>query len=398
MNNTVFLYRALIFALLSAFILSGYLLENIGIQYVSEGGTPLLKIHLYSFIILFLTMFTLLKLGINTYLKSLGELKNAWLLSFVSIFFVIMYGFSQQGLSGMAYLVDTILSPILLVPLLLMLSLKQRKRIIVLLAWLLFINSSIAILEFIRGQNFIEAEFNFDHFRSIAMLNHPLNNALITASLSIILISQTRISPLLYFFIVVISLFAFGGRAALAIFILAIIIKSLPLMLRFTTTGVHTSMLKVSLYQFGIIILVSALAYTLMFTPIGDRILSKLEFEGSAQTRFDVYLLLGYLNFNEWFFGASKEIKDNISFFIGIDIIENYIIAWIMSFGLLGAIPLLLSSFILPLRMVKSMSLNAKITVLTFAIVSISNNALATKTPALLLLSLTLVCLYKRRN
>jgi Sec-independent protein secretion pathway component TatC len=108
--------------------------------------------------------------------------------------------------------------------------------------------------------------------------------------------------------------------------------------------------------------------------------------------------LLEQLSFNEWLMGASDEIKDNLSFFIGIDIIENYIIAWIMSFGLLGAIPLLLSSFILPLRMVKSMSLNAKVTVLTFAIISISNNALATKTPALLLLSLTLVCLYKKRN
>ena len=100
------------------------------------------------------------------------------------------------------------------------------------------------------------------------------------------------------------------------------------------------------------------------------------------------------MDMNEWFFGAGDFLKANLESLLGITVIENYIIGWIFSFGLLGAIPLLISVFLLPIKMVSNMQLNAKIAILTMLFVSITNNALSVKTMALFFIFTILSCMY----
>jgi hypothetical protein len=397
MSSSNLLIKTIILTLLSAFFLGPYLLESIGIQYVSQGGGPLFKIHIYSYFILLmvgLSFFT--GKGIQ-YINALAELKPYWLICLACISFVLIYGLLRQGMSGMAYVVDTLLTPLLIIPLLLMLNTQQKALIIKLLAWLLLLNSLVAILEFSQGSSFIFVDFSsFSHFRSSAFLAHPLNNALITATLAPLLMNKTRVPAVLYFFIVLLSLFAFGGRGAMGIFIIASLVISLPAINTFMTTGVKTSAKKFAFYQLGFFCAALGLVYALLFTPIGDRIISKMHVDNSAQTRFDVFIILESLSIQEWFFGASNQFKENIIYFIGQKTIENYVIGWIVSFGLLGAIPLLISVFCLPIKMVMSMPLNAKMAVMTLFLVSITNNALTVKTTALLLVFITLVSLYRQ--
>ncbi|MEY8252944.1 MAG: hypothetical protein RPR91_11220, partial [Colwellia sp.] len=123
-NNAIF--NVVILIVLTAFFLGAYLLENLGVQYVSEGGTPLLKIHVYSYLIMATVFICLLKFGIKGYVSALGEFKQAWLRAFGCIVFVILYGLYKQGMSGMAYLVDFIFTPLLFVPILLSLTNKQK--------------------------------------------------------------------------------------------------------------------------------------------------------------------------------------------------------------------------------------------------------------------------------
>lgn len=397
MNNSNLLIKTTFLTLFSAFFLGPYLLESIGIQYVSQGGSPLFKIHVYSYLIFLMVALSLFTGKGYQYINCLEALKPYWVVCLTCISFVIVYGLFRQGLSGMAYIVDTFLTPLLVIPLILMLTGEQKAKIITLLAWLLLLNSLIAIVEFSQSSSFIFVEFSsFSHFRSPALLAHPLNNALITATLAPLLMTKTRVPAILYFFIVLLSLFAFGGRGAMGIFIMASIIISLPVIKQFLTQGIKMTQRKFAFYQLAFFCLILALAYALILTPIGDRILSKMSVGNSAQARFDVFLILEQLSFQEWIFGASAQFKSNIELLIGQKTIENYLIGWIVSFGLLGAIPLLISVFCLPIKMVMSMPLNAKVAVMTLFLVSITNNALTVKTTALLLFFITLVSLYRQ--
>lgn len=397
MTDSKNIFRLIVLVVFSAFFLGAYLLESLGVQYVSKGGSPLLKIHIYSYMIMIGVCIFLLKYGFKGYLEVLGNYRSAWLTSFFCISFVICYGLYSQGLSGMAYLVDLIFSPLLFVPLVMSLTRVQKELILRLLAYLILFNACIAILEFAAGQLLIPTDFSdFSYFRSSALLGHPLNNALITASLTMLLMDRTRLSSIMFFFIVLVALFAFGGRGSVAIFLLAFTFMLLPAIKGFLITGIRVSKLTFALYQIGIIVVFIAVVCVLMMTSVGDRIFSKLYVDGSAQARFDVFILLEQLSFNEWLFGANESIKDNIKFYIGVNVIENYLIGWVISFGLFGAIPLFVSVFLLPIKMSLNLDVKATLALSVLFFTSITNNALSVKGIIILLFFLAFSCLLNK--
>ena len=119
MSSSNLLIKTMILTLLSAFFLGPYLLESISIQYVSKGGNPLFKIHIYSYLILLMVGLSFFTGKGTQYINALAELKPYWLICLTCISFVIVYGLLRQGMSGMAYVVDTLLTPLLIIPLLL---------------------------------------------------------------------------------------------------------------------------------------------------------------------------------------------------------------------------------------------------------------------------------------
>ena len=372
---------------LLSFILGGYLLENLGIQYVSDGGSPLGKIHITSYILFFCIGMLTLKKGLSKPLTNLKELRGAWLVSTLSISVVIFYGLFRFGTSGMAYLIDTIVAALLAVYLLSQLKSEHKKKLLRLLAYLLFINAVIAILEFILGKTLVDVSFSsFSHFRSTALLTHPLNNALITAALAPLLMNQTRFPTLLYFTVIFLALFAFGGRAAVGVFLLGTFILIAPKIPAFLTKGIKMTKMRFAALQALTFCAVIFTSLIIIFTPIGSRILSKLHVDGSAQARFDVFIILEQLSPSEWVFGASQELINNIAFYIEIDVIENYLIGWIVSFGLICTFLLIVSCYKLPVKLARNSNIRVSVALIVFIIVSLTNNALTTKTPALLLL------------
>lgn len=394
------IYKVMMFTFLTAFIFGGYLLENLGVKYVSEGGNPLVKIHISTYILTLTVAIFTLRRGINVPLTSLRELRASWLISFLCIVLVIFYGLIRFGTSGMAYLVDTMVAPLLAIYLLSQLSTTHKNKLLTLLAYLLFINSLIAILEFMLGNTLMSAQFSsFSHFRSTALLTHPLNNALITAALAPILMSYTRIPYLIYFTVITLALFAFGGRAATGIFMLGVFILIAPKVPAFIAAGVRVSKMRFAVIQALAFFASIFTILVITLTPIGARILSKLHIDGSAQARFDVFIILEQLSLREWFLGASHSLLENIAFYIQIDVIENYIIGWIVSFGIICTVLLFLSCYKLPLKIALGKSRNsAKIALIVFILVSLTNNALTTKTPALLFLISAMYLVVSRRN
>ncbi|WP_405601089.1 MULTISPECIES: VpsF family polysaccharide biosynthesis protein [unclassified Pseudoalteromonas] len=380
------IYKIMFCVFLLSFILGGYLLENLGIQYVSDGGSSLGKIHITSYILFFCIGMLTLEKGLNKPLANLKELRGAWLVSTLSISVVIFYGLFRFGTSGMAYLIDTIVSALLAVYLLSQLNSEHKKKLLRLLAYLLFINAVIAILEFILGKTLVDVSFSsFSHFRSTALLTHPLNNALITAALAPLLMNQTRFPTLLYFTVIFLALFAFGGRAAVGVFLFGTFILVAPKIPAFLTKGIKMTKIRFAALQALTFCAVIFTSLVIIFTPIGSRILSKLHVDGSAQARFDVFIILEQLSPSEWVFGASQELINNIAFYIEIDVIENYLIGWIVSFGLICTFLLIVSCYKLPVKLARNSNIRVSVALIVFIIVSLTNNALTTKTPALLL-------------
>lgn len=381
---------------ISAFLLGAFLLENIGIQYVSEGGSSILKIHTYSYLSMGAFTFLLFRIGLFNLVKSLNELRKAWLLAIASILAVILYGFMRFGTSGLAYLIDTIFIPLILIPVVYGLSDSAKVQLQALLGYLLFLNSCIAIIEFVLGQSIVAVEIgSFSFFRSTAFLAHPLNNALITASLTPIVMRYTKIPVALYVSVVVLGLFAFGGRAALGIFLLGNFFIILPRLRDFLGPGIRYQKLKFAYLQALVYFSLIAVILILALTPIGERILSKLHIDASAEARFDAFILLEQLSYSEWLLGASPGLLNDIVFYIGINVVENYLIGWVLNFGLLGCMGLLFSTYLVPFMLVYKQEWSAKIVLLSFILISVTNNALTVKTPALMFLVVVLSCHYR---
>ena len=387
------LYRYIVFIILTAFFLGAYLLENMGVQYTSEGGSPLVKIHIYAYVTLLLFFYLCLRYGLLRVGSATEEYKGCWYFSLIALSLVITYGLYRFGTSGTAYLVNTILVPIFIFPMMCMLSKGSKAKLLRLLAWLLLINSLVALFEFSMQRSLVSVEFSsFSHFRSTAFLTHPLNNALITASLAPVLMSASRVPPVIYFSIVLLSLFAFGGRAAMAIYLLGTLAVSFHRIKGFMTSGIRVNRIWAGILPLVFIFAVSFIAYALLFTPIAERIFSKLFIDRSAEARFDVFILLEELSLKEWIYGAAPSLLENIKFFIGIKVIENYVVSWVVYFGLPFSILLIVSAYRLPFKSMIKGSAKLRVCILIFLLVSLSNNALNTKTPALLFLFLIVVC------
>lgn len=394
--NREFLYYSFVLTILLSFFLGSYLLENLGVQYVSEGGSFAFKLHFYTYVIISCFFLHCLVCGRDKFIERLGGINSYWWCSFFAIILVIVLSVVMRGFSGVAYLVDSILVPILSIPLLIALSCDQKSRLVTLTGYLILFNSLLALLEYGVGRTLTNVEFlGFTHFRSTALLSHPLNNALITAVLAPLLLSKTMIHSFIYFSIVLLSLFAYGGRVAVAVFLLSMFILSLKSIGRFIKEGVVVDRKTFAILQFLVVFVFLALLGVGFLTEIGDRITSKLYLDNSARARMDVFNIFDYMAINEWFLGASESLRQNLEYITGIRIIENYLVGWIFTYGIVGTFFLLVSVFGLLIYSMK-FGLVARLSIFSFVMISISNNSLMTKTPVLLFLFTVLFCLYDK--
>lgn len=396
----MFTYRKLIyFSILIiislAFFLGAFILESLGIQYVSKGGSSILKIHASSYVVLIIFAITALRFGPKNMANRLGAIRGYWWLSITFISIIILYGLLRFGPSGLASIVDTILVSLLIMPLIMFLTPAQKSKVISFFAWLILFNSIIAIIESGLKKHIFVAylpDVYQMYFRSFAFMAHPLNNAMITAALAPLLMSKTRVPPPIYFSIVLLALFAFGARAATVFFVLASFALTFGKIKRFLTTGIPVNKKKLAFLYVIFLMALTVGFIVLLYSSIGDRILNKLHFDGSAQARFDVFNLLEQLTYNEWLFGASLSLLENIEDYIGIMVIENYVIGWILYFGAIVTCLFLVSIFSTPFKIAMLGGVEIKVSIITFTLISITNNSLSTKTPALLFLLIIMLC------
>jgi hypothetical protein len=252
----------------------------------------------------------------------------------------------RHGTSGAAFIVDTHWLPSIAAFALLHFDDRRRAFLLKLLLLLIAANALLALGEyaakerltplFLQGPN---GGFSVeDHFRSSALLGHPLENAMITATLLPIalLMPGRALWRWLHVVLLLLAMLAFGGRASL---FTALLIYGGWAALQLTRQVLRGrfSYLQLTGGSALLLLCLAALAGFVVVTGLGERIFASLYLDNSAGVRLRVWSAYDYLNAEELWLGISARGIDDVAVMLGLDpefeAIEN---GWIYLSMLLG--------------------------------------------------------------
>jgi hypothetical protein len=342
-------------------------------------------------LLLFSVIYVVAKLGYKRTYELLSNADTGVTYYILAVLYVAVGGVVSNGFGGMAFVIDTLLSPALALFLILNIDVINRNRIIKLLLICLIVNSFIAIAEFIVHRNFIPRLAPVWEFRSWALLSHPLNNSLITGGLMFLLVYPLsfvkKYSLIILFFS---ALLAFGGRVGVVFVALILFLFLLIDLRKFIFLSASFNARSVISFHFLIIILIFFVGIA-FYVGLGERVFTGFEFDGSARTRVDVFYLFDFISLTELLWGVNDKFSLLIEDVVGVSTIENVWLGWIFQFGIVATVPLILTLINMLFRLGKNIGY-LRIIIVLFLIVCSANNSLATKTPALMLFVIAIVC------
>jgi hypothetical protein len=389
-------FLALFSSIVVSFVFGVYFLNfTLGIPYTTEGGSIIFKVHMYTLILLFANVISISKNGFPASFRILKGIIPSIDFYYIGLILIVMIGLYHNGLGGLAFVLDTLVAPILAVLLILRLTEKQKAFILNLIWILLLINSSIAILEFLFKTHLFTGSGIIYEFRSSSLLGHPLNNSLITASVMIPLL--VRLPPIKMYIsalIFIASLLAYGGRTGLVIAILTLFLLLLkkPMSFLFNNGSVNLRTLLV-LLLFSLI--APFVLYYIVDLGFGSRIFNGLEYDHSASTRFSVFQLFNYISDSELLFGAPSTLFDRVEQITGVTTIENFWLVWIFKYGLVFSVPFFYGLIKLVLHLGRG-DFSCTLSSFSFLLLCSANNSLSTKTSALMIFCIVLFLANKR--
>ncbi|HEY0836616.1 MAG TPA: VpsF family polysaccharide biosynthesis protein [Azospirillum sp.] len=395
------LARIAIVAVALAAALGAPLIESFGISYVSPGGGLLGKLHPSTYVIAAAFGWLLFTRG-----DPVPTMQGIWRRQGAEVIFlglvgaVATFGIMRSGTSGLAYLIDVFVAPALFAIVLHHLAPETRARLFAVAFWLLTLNAAVALGEVATHRyliGYLQWDIRWDggmEFRAAALLGHPLNNALITVPAAILgfhLATSGRGSAVA-FGVLSLGLLAFGGRAAAILTVVGLfgfIIVDVVTRLVRGTLSLQRAVIYLSILLVGPLALMGVLSTT----GLGERIVGRELFDGSAQTRLAAFDIFQYISRDQLWFGISSEamgiLMENLSH---IGVIENFWIYLIVNLGIVN-VALLTYGFALFLwRTARSGGYLGGLTVGTFLVAASTNNSLASKTTALTLLVTLVLC------
>ncbi len=203
----------------------------------------------------------------------------------------------------------------------------------------IMINSGIAVVERLLSINFfpipIGDQLFEGQFRSTALLGHPLNNALITFIflLFVLLIRLNTLRKGFYLLILLLALLCFGARASLYVSIFSIfILYIIPVFFSQKKYFVRTNKASV---VFLLVAMSAVVVYLVLFTPFGARLVQASFFDESAGARVKAFDLVDLSKPSQYLWSKSQQEIENLTHIFDVFIIENFIIIWLLKFGLI---------------------------------------------------------------
>ncbi len=389
------LFALLAVAIILALTLGKPLLEELGIPYSSPGGALVWRFHLSSYVILLAVGIAILRTA-NPGLYVVRRFSDQPLLmAYLVVVVLTATILLRNGPSGLAYIVDALIMPALLALLLVEIAPRDRARLFVLVMLLILANSVIAVGEAAMRIRLIEFPIDMDNpFRATALLGHPLNNALITTPAILFAAGFGRlpIGRLALVLLFAAAMLAFGGRAAAAAssgFLLLLLVSSAFGHLRRGTMPLQ-NLIAIPLA----LLIVPMVVTTLWFTPgLAARLQEKLFFDPSAQTRVNVFKLFDVATTKELYFGVSgRTVADLTEFIPYLNTIENFWVFLILQMGVVMFVPFALALACFLLHLFRRTTLIGRFAIVVFMLVASTNNSLTSKTAALSVLAVLVLC------
>ena len=387
-------------------ILSGPLLNALGMPYSGDEGAAYAKIHPGTYFI-FLSFLVLL-FGSGSPAREFASISRAYapymalLCLYLCLFIYILV---RSGPAGTAFLIDAHMT----VPLCALVLSRApaplcRKAAYFVIA-IAAVNAAIGIAEVIGHFRIFEFDPGWpvlkeEYFRASALRGHPLVNASFTA---VALFSALALRMPLWLklslgALFVAALMAFGSRASFIVCLAGLFILGISKAFRIIRSR-NLSFLRLFGVTSGILILMGGFTlfiFSLLNGPLGERLMAAAHWDDSANSRLIALSALGRMTPEEIAFGASAQRILDITYNLNLSAaIEN---PWVLMFMNLGAFwfTLWLAATIAFIRrLVKNQPLSVKMIAASFLVITSTYNSFGAKDSSYMIAVATLICVGK---
>ncbi len=381
------------FALLR-FALTANLLDTV-IKYSAEGGSIVEKIHpsTYGLIAVLAAVLASFRIELGAWeLRALRSL--IWLVGVIVALSAFMAAVGRSGSAG--YLIDSYIAACIAGFLMLALPPALREKVGALLIAFVVVSACVALGEVALQRRLLPYWATEASFRPTGLTEHPLMLGLFNAT-AIGFVPLTRWKPVTKIAaigILLLSTFAAGARlaslGAMASAFAVLLLSEWP-----SVTRKKALQLKLLALIAAVMIVPVALSALLQLGLLG-RFQEGL-LDDSAMARVNIYGLFGLASWNDILLGADIGQMRRLAFeHFDLEYIESSLVMFVFQFGLIGAAVFLL---FLARTFVVLSSGAGKLVVLgtcTFFLIASSNNALSSKSPNVLFITLLILAFHHR--
>lgn len=373
-------YFSVIVIVVLLFLGGDNVLEKLGYPHGDFSTSSFYRLHPLTYYAGGLFLFFLL-VGQIRISDMIGRMKGELRLLVICIF-CLAYLKVSGILSAFSFVLDALCLPAILSILLKVTDKKLLSQFRIFIYFIFYFNSIIAIFEKVTSRFLIGSEIaGFDYFRSTAMYGHPLNNALITSVLAVILFyhSKNNWSRIGVLVLSTLALMSFGSRGALMGLFLSIFLN---IALNIVMPNLRQN--KYSRINGGFIymILLGLILFTFLnFTNLGDRIVAASHIDNSALARVESFEVLHGMEIKDLMWGEGNKEIEYLQHINNVEIIENFWIVWLLKFGLPLTLILSISLISFLYSVMESIKIDLKL-IFLFALffVASTNNSLSSNT------------------
>ena len=331
-------------AVVLTFLLPANLLVNFGVYSEFPGGNPLTKFHPATYVAVLAAWLALYGRRHGPGMTGLFRDRPALAWAVALIVAAMIYSGFNFGIGGMALYVESYLGAALLLIAIETGTERQLRALGYVILTFALVNVAISVLEAKVATHMIAPysgaeDLGTGEFRGAALYAHPLTGALVT-SMVLLMVLGMRLRTWVTMVIVgvlFVGLMSFGGRTSLFMTVLMIAAAGLFQL----SAGLLTRRLSVGFlaaFIAGSVLLPTLFLVLTSMTDIGQRILTHLYFDDSAEIRVIQWHVLNYLKPSDFLFGISPDRIELLKFQIGLSKpgmdIENF---WLLMFLNLGA-------------------------------------------------------------
>lgn len=381
--------RFAVLAVMCALFLSGSTLNSLGLNYSTDLSGGGLKLHPYTILTTIALVF--LACGSRSFMGcwAVRQFRTAIVGAAVTFLILMLKAATGSG-QALGFAVDTIFAAFLVTAILPFLQAGITRQLSIACMLFLLTECLLALIEVIAHVNLIPIDTWYgQYFRATALHGHPLNNALILVTVATATQACVRrwVSVSI-FFLTVCALVAFGGRGALAAYLLVNTIT-------FVRFGLRSAQRVIVLIAGGALCIVS-LAWLLFSGVVGDRIMQVGAYDDSSQVRVQSIDVLNHLDWSRLLAGIDPNEISRLMEQEKVGVVENFAVDYVLMFG--GIMAAVMFYFVYRtckafFSEVSSAGRRHLLAVLfVFTCTALTNNSLATKTSALYLLMVGLWC------